>query len=162
MPQIERAVDIRAPLERVFAFLSDVRNHGRIAPPETREQLVDAGDIPLRLGTQVTFRACYGGRYWMLSSRIVTFDPPNPACPDRASFRDEQVRGPFAFWRHDHEFQAAPDGGTRLTDRFTYTVPFGLLGRLVDHLWLRGRLIRLMEHMQSAAKRLLEAEEAGR
>lgn len=161
MPQIERTVEVHAPLGRVFAFVTDIRNHSRVAPPETQEELLDAGDTPLRVGTIVRLRARYGGIRWTLTSRITAFDPPGPLHPDTAYFRDEQVQGPFALWRHDHWFAATSDGGTRLTDRFTYAAPLGPLGRIAERIWLNDRLRRLMEHLQATEKRLLEEEESG-
>jgi len=158
MPQIERTVEIDAPLERVFAFVTDIRNHNRVVPPQTQEQLLGAGEIPLRLDTVVRLRARYGGIRWTLASRITAFDPPGPLHPDSAYFRDEQVHGPFAERRHDHWFASTPTGATRLTDRFTYAAPLGPLGRLVERLWLDERMRQLLEYMQATEKRLLETE----
>lgn len=42
--------------------------------------------------------------------------------PERL-FVDEQVRGPFTSWRHEHHFTDAPDGGTLITDRITWELP---------------------------------------
>jgi ligand-binding SRPBCC domain-containing protein len=158
MPQIERTVEIHAPLERVFTFVTDIRNHRRVAPPQTQEQLLDAGDIPLRLGTVVRLRARYGGIWWTLASRITAFDPPGPLHPDSGYFRDEQVHGPFAQWQHDHWFATKPGGSTLLTDRFTYSAPLGLLGRIAQRLWLNAQMRDLLEYMQAAEKHLLETE----
>jgi ligand-binding SRPBCC domain-containing protein len=158
MPQIERAIEIDAPLARVFAFVIDIRNHSRLAPPHTQEQLLDPGAIPLRLGAVVRLRARYGGIRWTLASRITAFDPPGPAHPESAYFRDEQVHGPFAEWRHDHWFASTPTGGTRQTDRFTYAAPLGPIGRLVERLWLDEQMRQLLEHIQTTEKHLLETE----
>jgi ligand-binding SRPBCC domain-containing protein len=158
MPQIERTVEIHAPIERVFAFITDIRNHARVSPPETREELLEAGDIPMRLGTTVRLRARYGGVRWTLASRITAFDPPDASHPDSAYFRDEQIHGPFAVWKHDHWFESTAGGGTRLTDRFTYAAPLGPLGRLAERFWLNAQLRHLLEHMQTAEKQLLESE----
>ncbi len=158
MPTIERTVEIDVPLERVFAFVTDMRNHRLVVPPQTQEQLLDAGDNPMHVGTVVRLRARYGGVRWTLSSRITVFEPPDTLQPDKAYFRDEQVSGPFALWQHDHWFTALSDGSTRLTDRFTYAAPFGPLGRLAERLWLDNRMRQLLEYMQTAEKQLLEAE----
>ena len=45
-------------------------------------------------------------------------------------FVDEQVRGPFASWRHEHLFSDGPAGSTIITDRVTYELPPTLPGRL--------------------------------
>ena len=156
MPQIERSVEIHASIERVFAFVTDLRNHRRVVPPQTQEQLLDAGDGPMRVGSVVRMRARYGGVRWTLASRITVFDPPGGDHPESAYFRDEQVRGPFAVWRHDHWFASTSAESTRLTDRFTYAAPLGPLGRLAERLWLDARMRHLLEYMQTAEKRLLE------
>jgi ligand-binding SRPBCC domain-containing protein len=154
---IERSVHIRAPLERVFAFVTDIRNHGRVVPPQTQERLLDAGDIPMSPGTvdRLSMR-CLGVRRG-LATRVTAYDPPGPARPGCAHFRDEKAEGPFAAWSHDHWF-AVIGGGTRLTDRLAFSAPCGFLGRVVERTWLEGYMTWLLDHMQAAQKRILEAE----
>jgi len=41
------------------------------------------------------------------------------------------VSGAFAKMVHDHEFFEHPDG-TLMTDRFMFSSPFGIIGRIVD------------------------------
>jgi ligand-binding SRPBCC domain-containing protein len=53
---------------------------------------------------------------------------------------DQMLRGPFAFWLHEHRFADLPEGRTRLTDHLTYALPAGPLGRIADSL-LGKRLI---------------------
>jgi ligand-binding SRPBCC domain-containing protein len=156
MPQTERTVEIYAPIQRVFDFVADIRNHRLVVPPETQEQLLDGGDGPLQLGTVVRLRACYGGIYWTLASQITAFTPPDSILTGTAYFRDEQVQGPFALWQHDHWFASTPTGSTQLTDRFTYAAPCGPLGRLVESIWLNARMRHLLEFMQVAEKDLIE------
>lgn len=158
MQQIERTVEIHATIEQVFAFVTDIRNHSLVAPPETQEQLLDPGDVPLRLDSVVRMRARYGGIRWTLATRITEFTPFDLES-GTAYFRDEQISGPFAYWRHDHWFASTPDGGTLLADRFTYAAPLGPLGRLAEILWIDRRLRRLLDHMQAAQKQLLESGE---
>lgn len=159
MRQIERSIEIHASFRDTFDFVTDVRNHGRVVPADTHEELVDAGDIPLKLGTAVRFKARYGGIAWSLASRISAFEPPNADSPAAAYFRDEQIEGPFKTWVHDHLLTAVGPKCTRLTDRFTYAAPYGQLGRFVERCWLNRRLVGLLEHMHAETKRLLEQPE---
>lgn len=48
------------------------------------------------------------------------------------SFTDVQKKGPYAHWQHQHIF-APVDGGVEMTDLLEYSVPYGLLGRLVNY-----------------------------
>lgn len=61
---------------------------------------------------------------------------------DARQFTDVQVRGPYRYWRHVHEFEPAP-GGTRMRDRVDYEVPLGPLGEIAGALFVT----RQVEHI---------------
>lgn len=89
------------------------------------------------LGEEVTWRARHFGVPLRLTSRITAFDAPH-------SFTDEQTRGPFRAFRHEHGFE--PDGsGSVMIDRLIVRAPFGVLGRVVERLVLVPYLRRLIE-----------------
>ncbi len=44
-------------------------------------------------------------------------------------FIDEQRKGPYKIWHHEHYFKPV-DGGTEMTDIVEYKIPFGVLGSL--------------------------------
>ena len=44
-------------------------------------------------------------------------------------FVDEQRKGPYAMWHHQHHFKSI-EGGVEMTDIIHYRLPFGPLGRL--------------------------------
>ena len=102
----------------------------------------------LGLDESVTWRARHFGIPFTMTSRIVELDRPN-------FFVDEQLRGPFRRFRHEHAFQG--DGaGTLMVDRVKFDAPFGPIGDLVERLALGGYLARLIdernEHLKSAAE----------
>ena len=98
------------------------------------------GDITtgtLRLGDEVTWRAWHFGVPWRLTSRITTFERSH-------RFVDEQVRGPFRRFRHEHLFTATGDG-TRMVDVVEFEAPAGVAGRIAERLVLARYLRRLIE-----------------
>ncbi len=119
MPHFETVEDFSAPLSRVFDFFSRPANLPKISPPELHMQLV-SGPEQLHLGAVFTLQ----GRRWGLSQRVVSqvtvWEPEQ-------RFVDEQREGPFPKWIHAHQFEALPDGGTRVTDRIEYEPPGGML-----------------------------------
>jgi ligand-binding SRPBCC domain-containing protein len=58
---------------------------------------------------------------------------------EKSTFVDEQRIGPYRFWYHEHLFQEV-ESGTRIIDRVTYHLPFGILGDLVHTIWVGPRL----------------------
>jgi ligand-binding SRPBCC domain-containing protein len=46
-------------------------------------------------------------------------------------FVDYQVRGPYALWRHCHEFESGPGGSTVVRDRVRYSMPWAPIGNVV-------------------------------
>jgi ligand-binding SRPBCC domain-containing protein len=85
---------------------------------------------------EVTWEARhFGGRFHM-TTRITGYQVSR-------SFVDEQIDGPFASWWHQHIFEATT-GGTLMLDRVRYSVPFGVLDRLADGLFLRRYMTRLL------------------
>ena len=68
-------------------------------------------------------------------------------------FVDEQRIGPYRFWYHEHLFKTV-QSGTRITDRVTYELPFGLLGDLVHQVWVKNRLNGIFEYRAEKINRL--------
>lgn len=71
-------------------------------------------------------------------------------------FVDEQVRGPFRSWRHEHRFEEHA-GGTRMTDVVEFAAPFGPLGGVVAGTVLRAYLRGLILGRNAELKAELEA-----
>jgi ligand-binding SRPBCC domain-containing protein len=44
-------------------------------------------------------------------------------------FVDEQRKGPYKIWHHEHHFEVV-DGGVLMTDIVSYELPMGFLGRM--------------------------------
>ncbi|KJK57377.1 SRPBCC family protein [Saccharothrix sp. ST-888] len=140
MPSFEvvTVVDGAAP-QQVFDAALDAELHTR-SMGASGEQVV--GTLPaggLGPGDQVTFAARHFGVRWRLTAVVAVYEPP-------VRFVDEQVRGPFKRWFHEHEF--TPNGtdgagGTVMTDRVSFESPLGPLGRIADALVLR----RYMAHL---------------
>lgn len=62
------------------------------------------------------------------------------------SFRDVQVRGPFARWEHTHRFEAAGENRCVLVDDIEYDLPLGRLGNAAGGTFARRRLERMFRY----------------
>lgn len=72
---------------------------------------------------------------------------------------DQQVRGPFASWWHEHRLDDH-ELGTTMTDLVEYRSPAGPLGLLLDRLLLERYMRRLLEQRNRWLKAQLEDEVA--
>ncbi|KXZ60551.1 hypothetical protein Mlaev_01632 [Microbacterium laevaniformans] len=135
----------RVPRERLFDLSLDIDAHlsSMSASEERAIEGVTAGGIGL--GETVTWRARHFGIWFTMTVRIAELDRPR-------RFVDEQVRGPFRSFRHEHVFVDDSDGGTVMTDTITLASPvFGALAEqpiLVPY--LRRLIVERNRHLVDA------------
>ena len=75
-------------------------------------------------------------------------------------FCDEQLSGPFGYWRHCHQVKAAvQDGmeGTSVTDDVTYAFPGGPLGDIANALGGALQVKSIFRYRQQQLLKLLPA-----
>jgi ligand-binding SRPBCC domain-containing protein len=58
---------------------------------------------------------------------------------DKSFFVDEQRKGPYTMWHHEHHFKAV-EGGVEMTDIVSYIIPLGFLGKLVEPFLVKPKL----------------------
>jgi len=131
----ERSTRVRAPIDRVFDLALSVDAHLGSMAGHHEQAIAGVTHGLIGLGEDVTWHARHLGIRWTMTSRIVELDRPT-------FFADEQVRGPFARYRHEHSFTIV-DGGSEVVDRVTFAAPFGPLGSLAEPAlrWYIRRLI---------------------
>lgn len=136
MVEFEDEVVVHATPEVAFDLALSIDAH-RAAFVQSREWAV--GGVrsgAIGLGEFVTWKARHFGITWTMTSGITEWDRPH-------RFVDEQRRGPFRSFRHEHTFTPVP-GGTRMHDRVRFEAPFGALGRLAEQLVLGTYLRKLI------------------
>lgn len=148
MPVISLTTEISAPIEICFDLARSIDLHMH-SVSHTNERAV-AGVAAGLIGAdqEVTWRARHFGIWLSLTSRITAFDRP-------CHFRDSMKSGPFKRFDHDHFFEFN-NGMTVMRDRFDYTSPLGLLGHIVDTVFLQPYLTTLFTRRNEALKRAAE------
>jgi len=71
------------------------------------------------------------------------------------------VAGAFKSMKHDHLFLEHAMG-TQMNDRFEFQSPMGILGKIVDQLFLRAYMERFLVHRNGILKKLAESKEWSR
>lgn len=126
----------------LFPFFADAGNLEAITPPWLNFHITTPGPIEMREGALIDYRLRVRGLPLRWRTRINVWEPPH-------RFVDEQLRGPYRRWIHEHRFEAA-DGGTLATDTVRYATPFDFL----VHNWLvRPDIERIFAHREQALKK---------
>jgi ligand-binding SRPBCC domain-containing protein len=151
MPLIELTTMIRAPRERVFDLARSIDAHQHTTGGTEERAVAGVTSGLIGLGDEVTWQARHFGIRQRLTARVTALDRPK-------HFQDMMTSGAFKRMVHDHEFEEHP-AGTRMRDRFEFQSPLGLLGWLMDSLFLTAYMRRFLVERNVALKQLAESDE---
>jgi ligand-binding SRPBCC domain-containing protein len=132
---LRRSLWVPRPLEEVFAFFAAPENLELITPPWLRFRIQTPLPITMGIGTLIDYRIGLHGVPMRWRTRISAWQPPH-------RFADEQLRGPYSTWWHEHMFHAH-EGGTEILDRIHFRAPLALIAH---PLMVRGELARIFDY----------------
>ena len=107
------------PRGEVFEFFSSALNLEQITPPWVSFRVITPPPIEMRVGALIDYSLRIRGIPARWQSRITAWEPPY-------RFVDEQVRGPYSIWIHEHRFTEG-EGKTLCEDYVQYAPPGGAL-----------------------------------
>lgn len=117
------------PPEKIFPFFREANNLERLNPPIVHCQIEKMSSTEMKQGTTIDYRLKIHGVPAKWRTEIDEWQPPY-------KFVDNQILGPYRFWRHTHEFRPFC-GGTLLVDRVRYKLPLGYAGWILGGKWIR-------------------------
>jgi ligand-binding SRPBCC domain-containing protein len=135
------------PPDAVFSFFAAPENLAVITPPWLAFRILTPLPLDVRTGSVIDYTIRWLGIPVRWTTLITDYRPPR-------SFVDRQIKGPYVFWHHEHAFEAVA-GGTRMTDRVTYVLPFRRLGDLGHRLVVRRQLEEIFDYREASIARIL-------
>ena len=148
MSYIHVTTFIEAPVERVFHLSRSLRLHQHSMMAYREEAIQQPASSLINLGETVTWKAKHLFKTRFLKVKVTAMQAP-------FSFVDEQVLGDFKSMKHEHFFKPV-ENGTIMIDQFHYRLRHGKLGSLINGLFLRKYLERLLEQRNLAIKKAAE------
>ena len=70
-------------------------------------------------------------------------------------FVDEQRKGPYKIWHHEHHFKEK-NGGVEMTDIVSYELPLGILGRIMHPFVVQKKLEEIFDFRFKAVEQSKE------
>jgi hypothetical protein len=137
---------INKPIEDVFEFFSNPDNLSVITPPKLGFKILTPTPIKMSVGCLIDYKIYLMGIPIHWRTLITNFDPPH-------TFIDQQIKGPYTIWHHTHTFQKV-DGGVEIKDRVVYSIPFSILGRILNFLWIRKDLENIFNYRKKVIDEL--------
>ena len=130
---------VPASLDDVWEYFATPHNLNEMTPDDMKFKIVHGGEGKMYQGQLIEYRVQFMP---LIKSRWLT---EIAHVDNRAYFVDEQRIGPYRFWYHEHHFKLL-DIGVKITDKVTYAAPFGLLGDIVNALWIQRRLNGIFDY----------------
>lgn len=122
--RLSATMTVDLPIEEVFEFFADASQLGRITPEWLNFQILTPMPVELREGALLDYKIRLHQIPIKWRTEIAVWEPPY-------RFVDQQLKGPYKLWYHEHTFEEF-DGGTIVSDDVHY-IPRG--GSLI-HKWM--------------------------
>ena len=144
---LERRQVLNRPVDEVFEFFANAASLEQLTPPFLNFKILTPLPIDMFEGARIQYALSLFGVPMRWTTRITQWEPGT-------GFTDEQEAGPYAVWRHTHEFEPMGEQ-TIMKDKVVYKVPLGPFGEVARVLFVRRTLERIFEYRHNAIERLL-------
>lgn len=136
----------------MFDFFRAAENLQQLTPSFLDFKILTPTPIPVKKGTLIDYQIKLGPFPMRWRTLISEFDPPR-------SFVDDQLKGPYLKWHHEHTFEAR-DGGVVIRDKVTYRVPGWILEPVIHALFVAPQLKAIFDYRNETIRHMFGKQEA--
>lgn len=140
---------IKADIHYVFDLARNIDLHQQSTSNTNEKAIAGRTTGLIEENETVTWRAKHLGVYQNLTTKIVSMEKP-------VQFIDVMQKGAFKSMRHRHIFKTV-NGKTLMTDIFEFESPQGLLGKLLNAVFLKGYLKKFLLKRNEMIKTIAES-----
>ncbi|PZF74907.1 SRPBCC family protein [Taibaiella soli] len=125
-------------LQTAWNFFSRPENLNDITPPDLHFKVRTTLPEKIYPGLMIVYK--------LTLFKIIPFEWVTEIMhvQDQIYFVDEQRKGPYSMWHHEHHFKEV-DGGVEMTDIVHYKLPMGWLGNLFHDLLVKPQLKKIFD-----------------
>ncbi len=145
--QLVRKQLIKRPIDDVWDFFTDPKNLEKLTPDNMSFVITSENhDGNIYPGQIITYKVAP-----ILNIPLFWMTEITHVIPDKL-FVDEQRRGPYKLWHHQHIFEDTEEG-VLMTDKVHYELPFSLLGSIAHSLFVKRQLRNIFDFRMSAVEK---------
>lgn len=150
--QLKRTQQLNCDTASAWSFFSSPHNLSKITPKDMGfVVLSDVPDEDIYVGMIIDYSVSpLLGIPLIWQTKIIQVD-------HEKSFTDFQKKGPYTLWSHHHEFFPNQDG-LLMTDTVNYELPFGIIGTLVHHLFIKKKLDDIFNYRYQVLEQLFNKQ----
>lgn len=150
MAVIKLQTYVNAPVQVCFNLSRNIDLHLHTMQKKKEQAVAGVTAGLINLHETVTWKTNHFGMPVKMMVKITEMQIPH-------FFVVEQVKGPFKWIRHYHGFQES-NGGTLMVDEFAFCSRLGWLGKLVDKLFLKNYMQKLVQQRNQELKQYAEKQ----
>ncbi len=138
---------VPAGLDVVWDFFSSPVNLSKITPPGMGFIMTSPLQPEMYAGMFITYKVSPVPGFRL--NWVTEITHVNP----KKFFIDEQRRGPYSIWHHEHHFREV-EGGVEMHDILSYQVPFGFIGSLADLVFVKNKVKQIFNYREKQILKL--------
>jgi len=127
-------------IEKAWDFFSSPKNLKKITPKHMGFVITSDLNENMYPGQIITYKINVLPK--IKTNWVTEITQVNPL----KSFIDEQRFGPYSMWHHEHFFKSLDSGQTLILDKISYKIPFGWIGQLVHHIFIKNQLKKIFQY----------------
>lgn len=147
MHTLRRELFIPISIEQAWKFFSSPMNLNALTPAALQFKIL--GDCPTEMYEGMLIR-------YQLRPMVnipIEWVTKITHVRDQRYFVDEQIKGPYAYWHHEHHFKAV-EHGILMTDILYYDVGKSIFGWLAGKLFVHKKVREIFDYREIAIRSL--------
>lgn len=147
--QLHHTTLLKTSIEDAWIFFTNPRNLAEITPGDMGFTVLTP-DLPEKIHSGLLIRY----RVRPLGNIPVSWVTEIKEVASGSFFVDEQLKGPYRYWRHEHRFASLGPDEVRMEDFVVYALPLGWLGNIIGLSIVRKKLASIFQYRLDAIKRV--------
>lgn len=133
-------------IDEAWDFFSSPKNLNEITPPNMVFEIVSELPEKMYEGIFIIYRL---SPFLSIPMQWVT---EITHIREKQFFVDEQRKGPYRIWHHEHHFEKV-EGGVMMTDRLHYDIGKSFLGKLAGALFVHRMVRNIFEYRRQVLEK---------